>query len=219
MRKYSAAVSAVAADDAEAVRDALVRQWRAIARAIPSRDLDAASRIAGWRNREVVAHLALQPALLVQFLGTAGTDTPRFGVSENLSGTGNLAELVDAATREAALAGKIDFAPDAEEAITRLGEADLTATITTLQGPIRLGDYLVTRCVEAVVHGGDLIDPVEPDTQALRIAAAALTALLATRDPSLVAAAEALSPIIWLAVATGREPAPRALVGVVPLMA
>src|ERR1700687_329762 len=101
MRKYSAAVSAAAADDAEAVRDALVRQWRAIAHAIASRDLDAASRIAGGRNREVIAHLAMQPTLLVRFLGTAATDTPRVGVAENLSGTANLAELVDAATREA----------------------------------------------------------------------------------------------------------------------
>ncbi len=31
--------------------------------------------------------------------------------------------------------------------------ADVGLTITTLQGPIRLGDYLRTRCVEGVVHG------------------------------------------------------------------
>jgi hypothetical protein len=29
-----------------------------------------------------------------------------------------------------------------------------------MQGPIRLADYLVTRCVEAVVHGCDLVDPL-----------------------------------------------------------
>jgi hypothetical protein len=208
----------VGTGDADAVRDALVRQWRAIARAIPSRDLDAASRIDGWRNREVVAHLAMQPALLVRFLATAGAEAPRLDATENLSGTRNLAELVDAATREAAEAGRIDFAARAEQAIGRLAEADLTATVTTVQGPILLADYLVTRCVEAVVHGDDLVPPVEPDADALQVAAEAMTALLAARDPSLVPAAAALPRETWLAVATGRAPAPPELAGVVPLM-
>jgi hypothetical protein len=139
-------------------------------------------------------------------------------VTQNLSGTRNLAALVDAATREAADAGRIDFARGAEQAIERLVGADLTVTVTTLQGPILLADYLVTRCVEAVVHGGDLVTPVEPDAQALQIAADALTALLAARDPSLLAAAEALPASTWLAVATGRAPAPPELGRAVPLM-
>jgi Mycothiol maleylpyruvate isomerase N-terminal domain len=205
--------------DAATVRDALVRQWQAIARAIPSRDPDAQSRVAGWRNREVVAHLAMQPALLVQFLGTAGSEPPRLDATQNLSGTRNLAELVDAATREAAAAGRIDFEGNAEAAIERLLDVDLSATVTTLQGPIRLADYLVTRCVEAVVHGGDLVPPVEPDPQALLIVAGALTALLAARDPNLVATADALPPATWVAIATGRATAPAELDGVVPLMA
>jgi hypothetical protein len=207
------------ADDAPHVRDALVRQWRAIARAIPSRDLETASRIGGWRNREVVAHLAMQPGLLVQFLSTASTDAPRLDTAANLSGTRNLAELVDTATREAARAGRIDFAANAEAAIATLAGADLAATVTTLQGPIRLRDYLVTRCVEAVVHGGDLVDPVEPDPRALRIAADALAALLATRDPSLVAAARSMPPLAWIDIATGRARPPAAFAAVVPLMA
>ena len=92
-----------------------------------------------------------------------------------------LPSSVDAATREAAAAGRIDFATAAEEAIAVLETADLTATVTTLQGPILLVDYLVTRCVEAVVHGADLVPPVEPDADAQRIAADALLRLLETR--------------------------------------
>jgi hypothetical protein len=204
--------------DGEQVRDALVRQWRVIARAIPSRDLETASRVDGWRNREVVAHLAMQPVLLARFLASAGSEPPRLRVAENLSGTRTLAELVDGATRQASAEGKLDFAGAAEHAIERLATADLTATITTLQGPILLRDYLVTRCVEAVVHGGDLVEPVEPDRDALELVVDALTSLLAARDPSLVATAAALPRLTWVAVATGRAPAPTGLQEVIPLM-
>jgi hypothetical protein len=204
--------------DGERVRDALVRQWREIARAIPTRDLETASRVEGWRNREVVAHLAMQPALLERFFATASSEPSVLRASENLAGTRALAELVDAATREAAAAGNLDFAGAAERAIERLATADLTATITTLQGPIVIGDYLVTRCVEAVVHGGDLVDPVEPDQDALEIVADALTALLAERAPNLVAHAASLTRDEWVAIATGRERAPESLQEVVPLM-
>ena len=205
--------------DGGAVRDALVRQWRAIARDAPACDLDVDSRVAGWRNREVLAHLTMQPALLARFLRTAGDAAPQLDAAQNLAGTRNLAELVDAATREAAGAGRIDFASAAEEAIAVLESADLTATVTTLQGPILLVDYLVTRCVEAVVHGGDLVPPVEPDADAQRIAADALLRLLDTRAAALVAAANALPPSEWIAIATGREPAPPRFEPVVPLMA
>ena len=203
---------------ADQIRDALIRQWRTIARETPLRDLEAESRVAGWRNREVVAHLTMQPALLAKFLGTAGGEPPQVDVAQNLAGTRDLAELVDAATRDASIAGRIDFGTAAEEAIAALAAADLTTTITTLQGPILLVDYLVTRCVEAVVHGADLVPPVEPDAQALHVAADALLRLLETRDAALVSEVRAMPPVTWLAVATGREPAPARLERVLPLM-
>jgi hypothetical protein len=106
----------------------------------------------------------------------------------------------------------------AEAAIAVLESADLAATITTLQGSILLSDYLDTRCVEAVVHGGDLVEPVEPDAQATRIAAEALAALLATRDAGLVGAAQSMPAREWIAVATGRASAPAGFEGVLPLM-
>jgi len=205
--------------DHEAVRDALVRQWRAIAREVPARDLDVASRVDGWTNREVLAHLTMQPALLVRFLSTAGSQPPEVDLAQNLGGTRNLAELVDTATREAATAGKIDFGARAEAAMAVLADADLSKTVTTMQGPTGLGDYLVTRCVEAVVHGGDLVAPVEPDADALRIAASALLSLLERTHPHLVAAAEALPPATWINAATGREIAPPGFEAALPLMA
>ena len=161
----------------------------------------------------------MQPPLLVRFLATAGHEPPGLDAAQNLAGTRAFAELVDTTTRDAAAAGPVDFAARVDDALASLAAADLTATVTTLQGPILLVDYLVTRCVEAVVHGGDLVPPVEPDGEALQIASDALTALLAVRAPAAVDAAAALPALEWLAVATGRTPPPGTLADVVPLMA
>ena len=158
----------------EEVRDALVRQWQAIAAAVATIDLEIPSRVTGWRNREVVAHLCLQPTLLRKFIATAPTQHAVVTVAASLAGTHSLARLVDASAREAAEAGRVDFAKAVDEAASALRAADLSATVVTMQGPIRLADYLVTRCVEAVVHGCDLVNPVRPDRVAQAITAGAL---------------------------------------------
>ncbi|MEX2100280.1 MAG: maleylpyruvate isomerase N-terminal domain-containing protein [Acidimicrobiia bacterium] len=199
------------------VRPALERQWLRIEWAVPSLDLDMPSRIAGWRNREVLAHLALQPTLVVRFLATASTQAPEVSLTGNLGGTRSLAGMIDAAARKAADGGQIDFSSGVRAALPVLTEADITRTVTTVQGPILLADYLVTRCIEAVVHGQDFIAAVEPDSEALEISARALTALLAERDATLLPRVEQLSHTTWINVATGREPAPPGLAGVLPL--
>jgi Mycothiol maleylpyruvate isomerase N-terminal domain len=174
------------------VRDALVRQWEAIAAAVATVDLEIASRVRGWRNREVVAHLCLQPALLRRFAAAASMRDAVVDVAANLAGTRSLAGLIDASAREAAEAGRVDFARAVEDALPSLRAADLSATVVTMQGPIRLVDYLITRCVEAVVHGSDLIDPVSPDRVAQAITARALLEVLAVRAPYLVREARQL---------------------------
>ena len=87
-----------------------------------------------------------------------------------------------------------------------------------MQGPIRLADYLVTRCVEAVVHGCDLVDPVSPDRAAQAITARALLEVLAVRAPHLVREARQLSLPVWIDVATGRRPGSGRLAAAVPVM-
>ena len=151
------------------MRDALVRQWQAITAAVATIDLEPPSRVAGWRNREVVARLCLQPTLLRKFIATAPAQHAVVTVAASLAGTHSLARLVDASAREAAEAGRVDFAKAAREAVPALRAADLSAAVVTMQGPIRLADYLVTRCVEAVVHGSDLAGPVRPDRVAQAI--------------------------------------------------
>ena len=202
----------------EDVRDALVRQWEAIAAAVATVDLEIPSRVTGWRNREVVADLCLQPALLRRFAATASMRDAVAGVAANLAGTRSLARLIDASARQAAEAGRIDFARAVEDALPSLRAADLSATVVTIQGPIRLVDYLITRCVEAVVPGSDLIDPVNPDHVAQAITARALLEVLGVRAPHLVRGARQLSLPFWIDVATGRRRGSGSLAAAVPVM-
>jgi hypothetical protein len=202
---------------AEDVRKPLIRQWRLIARASSSLALDASSRVEGWRNREVLAHLSLQPKLVARFLETASATPPEVSLVANLSGTSTLAEAIDHAARHAS-DKDLNFGERVEQMIPTLNNADLAKTITTMQGPIVLRDYLVTRCVEAVVHGCDFSDPIEPDPEAMDIAWTALRDVMAARHPELVGKVETLPPMIWLDVATGRATPPTALRGCCPLM-
>jgi len=120
----------------EDVRGALVRQWEAIAAAVATVDLEIPSRVTGWRNREVVAHLCLQPALLRRFVAAASRRDAVAGVAANLAGTRSLAGLIDASARQAAEAGRVDFARAVEAALPSLRAADLSAT-GSRPGPAR----------------------------------------------------------------------------------
>ena len=200
------------------IRDAVLRQWRVLATRSEQVDPDVPSRVVGWRNREVLAHLAVQPKLLRRFLERASTAAPRVSLVENLCGTRTLAEIIDSAAREAA-GDPPDLGAEVERAAPVLESADLGVTVPALQGPMSLVDYLRTRCVEAVVHGCDLRPPVIPDPVALRVAATALLAVLAAHRPDLVVPARRLDPLAWVDLATGRSEAVDPFLGVVPLMA
>jgi hypothetical protein len=97
--------------------------------------------------------------------------------------------------------------------------ADLDATITTLQGSISVSDYLITRCVEAVVHGGDLVPAVAPDPIAQAITSKALLETLCVSAPELVTEAGLLPIEQWIDLATGRAKSTGRLAGVLPVMA
>jgi len=204
--------------DGDQIRDGLISQWRAIAAAIPEIDLDRPSRIQAWRNREIVAHLSLQPFLLRQFLGTATAQSPVVTLAENLAGTASLAEMIYESAKNGADLGRVEFAQSVDKALPALLSADLGQTVVTLQGPIGLRDYLITRCVEAVVHGCDLVEPVNPDRDAQTITVDALIDALAVRAPHLVHVARGLPPSVWIDLATGRRPGFGDLEPVVPVM-
>jgi hypothetical protein len=91
------------------VRLALIHQWELIAGVIKSLDLSAASRCTGWTNREVLAHLYVQPHLVARFIDTESTGETALGIVENLSGTSSFGELIDASARDGAALNKVDL--------------------------------------------------------------------------------------------------------------
>jgi hypothetical protein len=204
--------------DGGQVRDALVRQWRGVAEAIPDLDLETPSRIAGWRNREVLAHLYAQPVLLERFVAAATNETPHVDAAANLAGTVSFRAMVDSLARQGADMGKVDLGVTLARVLPRLESMDTDMTVTSVQGPISLVDYLVTRCVEAVVHGDDLVPPVDPDPVARSITAHALLHVLEASSPQLVPLAERLGEAEWIDVATGRATASGDLAPALPLM-
>lgn len=76
-----------------------------------------------------------------------------------------------------------------------------------------------TRCVEAVVHGSDLVPPVDPDPRAVSIASSALIRLLVVWSPELTAETAEYAEIEWINIAAGRDTAHGILRAVMPLMA
>jgi hypothetical protein len=202
----------------EDVRIALIRQWELIADATDLIELWASSRCKGWTNREVLAHLYVQPHLVARFLRTTSADKAALGVTGSLSGSGSFGELIDASAREGAALNKVELRGPLDAVRPLVLGADLEATITTLQGSISVSDYLVTRCVEAVVHGGDLVPPVPPDPLAQAIASKALLDTLSVAMPELVTEAAELPVGQWIDVATGRSRATGRLAGVLPVM-
>lgn len=201
------------------VRFALIRQWELISEAVGAIDLTAASRCNGWTNREVLAHLYVQPHLVARFLDTESGGEAESGISENLAGTRSFSELIDAAARRGATLNKVALRGPLDSVHDAVLGAHLGATITTLQGTISVADYLVTRCVEAVVHGSDLAPPVTPDPTAEAITAKALLDTLGLAAPELVSEARALRPGRWIDLATGRAKATGPLAEVMPVMA
>jgi hypothetical protein len=201
------------------VRASLIRQWELIADVVDGIDLSTASRCAGWTNREVLAHLYVQPHLVARFLRAASIHEAALGVATNLSGTRSYSELIDASAREGAALNKVALGDQLHVVRPLVLAADLGATITTLQGSISVSDYLITRCVEAVVHGGDLVPPVAPDPAAQSITSKALLDTLCVSAPEMVAEAGALPIGQWIDLATGRATATGRLAKVLPVMA
>jgi uncharacterized protein (TIGR03083 family) len=204
--------------DTEDIRRALIRQWELIADAVEAIDLSASSRVAGWTNREVLAHLYVQPQLVARFLRSETTDVPQVRLTENLSGTRSYGELIDTSARRGAALNKVELRHPLDDVRPLVLAARLDATITTVQGSISVADYLITRCVEAVVHGCDLVAPVTPDSRAQAITARALQDTLAATAPELVAQARLLPIAQWIDLATGRTRTTGPLGEVLPVM-
>ncbi|MFL6138411.1 MAG: sterol carrier family protein [Frankiaceae bacterium] len=156
------------------VRAALGAQWALLVPALEAAmaaDPEAAVRLPGWDVARLGGHV---------------TGTVR-RLADGLSRLAPPRATVDLAAYWAAGAPEpdppYDLAAAVAEVMPALAAAPAGRTIEVAAGAMRLTDHLVTRVVEAVVHGLDLPAPVEPDRTALRIAAQALADLLAAREP------------------------------------
>lgn len=151
-----------------------------------------ATRLAGWRVSELVAHIGMDMAAVSRYLG--GAPGPRAEIDAAdyalacASGAVGVDERVRMMTEEARPA----------ELRTRLHEMRLAADVAleaataSFVVPARLGaialpDYLATRCLEAVVHALDLADAIgtEPrlDGDAVAVSVRVLTAALVKTAP------------------------------------
>jgi len=178
---------------------------------LPDARFAVESPLPGWTFGDLVAHCARSGGALASSLGgaSAGASAGEAGAVraghadvvnavEYLGGVGARAEAIADVARadatdlspadlrrrlRAAVAASRD-ALDALEAATADRAAGVEVwdrVVPSPGGPIRLGDFVVTRCVEGVVHGLDL--GLAPDKDALRVVTRTLVDLLAVRAP------------------------------------
>jgi len=188
--------------------EAFEEQWGLVSAgvdALGDAAFGAASVLPGWTVGDLVAHCARSGGALARALeavaadgaGTDGARADRPGAADAvryLSGVGARAEAIaDTARADAAglpadtlRALLRDAVADSSKALTAAlagsgGALGWDRVVRSPGGPIRLGDFVVTRCVEGVVHGLDLGFP--PARDALRIVTRVLVDVLATKAP------------------------------------
>lgn len=194
----------------------LREQWerlRAWLEELPDPASDEPSTLPGWSLGVLVAHLGrvwdsiralrppepgddAEPLTLAEYLATYRADDP-----ERLD---RLAHEVAASVRQDPLAA-IDAL--AEDALARVDElvAEGDVVVLARRGPIRLGDFLVSRLIELVVHAYDLAPtlplppPVDPTARTL-----VAQALLDVATQRTGTAIEVADETAWVLAASGR---------------
>jgi uncharacterized protein (TIGR03083 family) len=173
------------------VARACVAQWTKIADAVdelPDDRFEAPTDLPGWRLSELVAHLAMCAGSPARWLSEPVPVKAEANVAAYLLCLKDAAGDVDTRTHDRA-AGRTpgDLRADVRAAVDGLravvADTDPARVIPTRLAPMRFDDFLVTRCVEGVVHGLDLERVVEPDPDALKVAARALLAALVSKAP------------------------------------
>ncbi|MGW7753295.1 sterol carrier family protein [Streptomyces violaceusniger] len=178
--------------DLAKTRTAVIAQLRLARKAAEGLDdagLDAPTRLGGWTVRELVAHLAMAVTSVVRLLAQPAPPAREVTVNGWAAALAAHSGPIDEETR--ALAAGEDLGELLERAEARFAEAASVAPgdrlLATRVGAMRLEDYLVTRCVELVVHADDLTAatgvPVRHDRQALATAVRVLADALAVKAP------------------------------------
>ena len=178
-------------DHGPAVGLACVDQWRSIADAVDhlsDDSFDRPSSLPGWRVADLVAHLAMCAGAPARWLAEPTPAKAEVDAAAYVLCLRDAADDVDARTRDRAQ-GKtpMQLRADVRVAVDELAmvasTTDSARVIPTRLAPMRFDDFLVTRCVEGVVHGLDLVPAVSPDGPALKLATKALLAALVVKAP------------------------------------
>ncbi|MGQ4514749.1 sterol carrier family protein [Streptomyces sp. DW26H14] len=223
--------------DHERTRTALLAQFEHAREAVRGLAPDRFALPTGlgtWTVRELAAHLTMALEAVNQGLEAPEPDGPAvplldwpFATASRAAGIADRVEALAASREPEEL-----FTVVADRAATLLPEAPADRLIATSAGAMRLGDYLVTRTVELVVHTDDLNRAaglsVPFDRQALATATRLLADALAVRAPgastevrippyAVVQCVEGprhtrgtppnvveAEPLVWLRLATGR---------------
>ena len=166
----------------------LLRDWLA---ALPADVMALPSVLPGWTVRQLAAHVALVANSIARLTEASPEERP-LSIAQYVARYEEAADSIDAATRAKAEATEPVAAMDERSAaaaatMETFGAADPVAAAG--RGPIKLSDFLVTRCIEIAVHTDDLgrsvpgMERPVPPAETERLAVRALLDVLAERSP------------------------------------
>ncbi|MFF0555955.1 sterol carrier family protein [Streptomyces sp. NPDC004266] len=169
--------------DSAKTRAAVLAQFRNVREAVTAltpEQLDGPTRLGEWTVRDLAAHLTMVLASVSRKLAEPEPERRELTLVDWPSVTATAAGSIDEATRAIDTA---DLPALYAETLARYEEAIAAASderlVRSRFGAMRLGDFLVTRTVELVVHTDDLNAATGADVPYDRQALAACTRLLA----------------------------------------
>ncbi|WP_329120366.1 maleylpyruvate isomerase family mycothiol-dependent enzyme [Streptomyces sp. NBC_01465] len=170
--------------DPAKTRAAVLAQFGLVRTAVESLTPDQLAlptRLGDWTVRELAAHLTMAVGTISRNLDEPAPEKAELALLEWPFATATRAGQISEDTR--ALAASTEPAALYEQTAARIADrlpaAPDDRIVTTRVGPMVLADFLVTRCVELVVHTDDLNDATGLDIPYDRQALAACTRLLA----------------------------------------
>lgn len=179
-------------DDARAGTLAQFALVDAVVAGLPDEAFTAPTRLGTWKVAELVAHLAANVEATTVALAKPAPPKVEVDLIGYLSAMRSVAPAVaDRAAEQAAGHTPAELRERLAVAVANTSDAirdvDLDRVVLMRLGAVRLGDFLVSRCVEGVIHGLDLGAAtgaeVTPDRAALDVVVKAFAALLAHVAP------------------------------------
>jgi uncharacterized protein (TIGR03083 family) len=170
---------------------ACVAQWTQLADAVDGLAddrFDEPTPLPGWRLAELVAHLTMCAGAPARWLADPAPAKAEANVADYLLCLTDAAAGIDERTRSnaadktpAQLRASVRVAVDSLREV--VASTPSARVIPTRLAPMRFDDFLVTRCVEGVVHGLDLTPVVDPGPAAVKLTTRALLAALVAKAP------------------------------------